>query len=190
MIMASCLAWEERCNCDGWQLLPSLKLSFCREGAFDICCGSFHLGEVRKGNDMKGHKISEWKGNSNCVIKTVSSGQRLESMWMVSLWAWSLNKKGGTVAQWSKGNGHYVLGQHYGRNMDEWNTYKSILLHIQVMEEHVYGNVWARQEAEQFRQISTVLLLGGSTPINCTMYSNSSRQHSVILTLCSAWFFY
>lgn len=103
------------------------------------------IWEVRKGNDVDSYKTSERKWNSNHVIKTVFSGQRLEAVcecFPYELRA-CIKREGGAVASWRKGNGCYIFGQHHGRNKDEprqgrvqnENTYKSTLLHMQVMEE-------------------------------------------------------
>lgn len=73
--------------------------------------------------------------------------------------------------------------------MQKQGTYKSTLLLMQVMEEAYLWEQGSLTRVEQLRQVSTVLLLGRSMPTNGTIHDHSSRQHSLVLTLYSAWFY-
>lgn len=103
------------------------------------------IWEVRKGNDMDSYKTSEWKWNSNHVIKTVFQWTEIGvSVCMFSLWAQSLYKKGGRGCSTVK-EGWWLLcfwaalrkeqGWTETRKNAEWECVQNTLLHMQVMEE-------------------------------------------------------
>lgn len=159
------------------------------------------IWEVRKGNDMDSYKTSEWKWNSNHVIKTVFQWTEIGvSVCMFSLWAQSLYKKGGRGRSTVK-EGWWLLrfwaasrkeqGWAETRKNAEWEyIQKHTVAHGRWWRKLAYGSMQAWWEAEELRKVSALLLLGGSMPIRCTIQSSSTRQHSVISPLCSAWFFY